>query len=104
MGDFHSVFMEKSQAGQYWQHNIKDLNFKIGSYKGKHCTHKLTDNCIKYIDIYVNLPAVYPQKNVVRCHPHLFQVTRPKSAVLETSKFVFLASLLSHNLCSNDNL
>ena len=43
-------------------------------------------------------------ENVVQYHRHLFQVTLPKTAVLETSKFIYLTSLLTHKLCSNDNL
>ena len=63
---------------------------------------------------YVNSPALSgchpyfrqltPIKNTVRYHPHLFQVTHPKTAVLETSKFIYLASLLTDQLCSYDNL
>ena len=48
--------------------------------------------------------TVYTHKNVAQCQSYLLQVTRPKTALLETSKSIYLASLLTHNLCSNDNL
>ena len=35
---------------------------------------------------------------------HLLDVTHPKTSVLGTFKFIYLANLLSHYLCSNDNL
>ena len=38
-------------------------------------------------------------ENVVWYHPHWFHVTRPKTAVLEAFKFIYLASLLTYYLC-----
>ena len=40
------------------------------------------------------------QQALSGCLPHWFHVTRPKTAVLEAFKFIYLASLLTYYLCS----